>query len=307
MTVPSVEGLLTIPYVTVAEFRASPTWLDTDDLIPAGAPAQQDAELYNVLLRASSWADNWCGQRLSAHSAYEQTRARVDRWGRIILHPSNVPVRQVTGVAYGTDFQNLTELTDLTQTWIEDARGIVVSSVPWRGTFSGTLEFGSVPPSGGEVYVAFQYVAGYAVTTLASPATAAQSSIVVANATGIQPQSTVLFGTLPGSTLRVWDPALEEAVTVGTSYTAGATTVPLSAPLINSHVTGTGVSELPPEVHQAVIELAVALLMRENVTDEEPFAGTPYGPTTRQSAAGGAAGGLVDHARELLEPYRRVR
>lgn len=307
MTVPTVEGLLTVPYVTVAEFRAAPTWLDTDDLIPAGTTTQQDAELYNVLLRASEWADNWCGQRLSAHTAYEQTRATVDRWGRIILHPSNVPVRQVVGVAYGTDFQNLTTLTDLTQTWVEDARGIVVSSIPWRGSFSGTLEFGNVGPGGTELYVAYQYVAGWANTTLTANASQGGSSITVADATGIQPQSTIQFGTLPGSTLRIWDPAKEEAVTVGASYTAGATTVPLSSTLINAHSIGAGVSELPADVHQAVIELSVALLMRENVTDDEPFAGTPYGPTTRSSERGGAAGGLVDHARELLEPYRRVR
>lgn len=307
MTVPAVEGLVTVPYVTVAEFRASPTWLDTDDLISGGDQPQQDAELYNVLLRASAWADNWCSQRLSAHTAYEQTRARVDRWGRIILHPSNVPVRQVVALAYGTDFQNLTQLTDLTQVWVEDARGIVVSAVPWRGSFSGTLEFGGTGPEGSEVYVAYQYVAGYACTTLASSASSAGSSITVADATGIQPPSTVLFGTLPGSTMRLWDPALEEAVTVSNAYTLGSTTVPLSSPLINSHAAGASVSELPAEVHQAVIELAVALLMRENVTEEEPFAGTPYGPTTRMSASGGASGGLVDHARELLEPYRRVR
>src|SRR5581483_4563891 len=164
MTVPAVEGLLTQPYVTVAEFKNAPTWLDVDDLIPGGIPEQQDAELFNVLLRASAWADNWCAQRLGAHVAYEQMRCRVDRYGQVILHPSNVPVRQVTGVAYGANFQNLTALTDLSQVWVEDARGIVIGLIPQRGSFFGSLEFGGVGAQGSELFLEIAYVCGYAAT-----------------------------------------------------------------------------------------------------------------------------------------------
>ena len=46
MTVPTVEGILTQPYVTVAEFKTAPTWLDVDNLVPGGIPEQQDAELF---------------------------------------------------------------------------------------------------------------------------------------------------------------------------------------------------------------------------------------------------------------------
>jgi len=307
MTVPAVEDLLTVPYVTVAEFRSAPTWLDTDDLVLDGDQAHQDAELTNVLLRASAWADSYCSQRLSAHTVHEQTRANIDRYGRVFLHPSNVPVRQVTGVAYGTDFQNLTQLTDLTQTWVEDARGIVISAIPLRGSWSGTLEFGSMPPPGGELYVEYTYVAGYCATTLSASVNEGDSSIELVDGTGLQAPSTGLLGTLRGSTARIWDPALEEAVSVGSGYTTGSSTVPLAAPLANAHAAGVGVSELPAEVHQAVIAMTVALLMRENVTDDEPFPGTPYGPTTRKAASGGVAGGLMNTAYELLDPYRRVR
>lgn len=312
MTTPSVEGLITQPYVTVAEFKAAPTWLDVDDLIPGGVQAQQDAELFNVLLRASQWANNWCAQRLSAHTAYEQMRARVDRYGQIMLHPSNVPVRQVTGVAYGTDFQNMTALTDLTQVWVEDARGIVVSAIPFRGTFS-TLEFGMVPVAGNEVFVQLQYVAGYASTALSATVAAGSSSLTVQDATGFQGPSVPSSGlavTIPGSIARIYDPGNEEAVTVasisGSTLTlASATTY---AHTVSSGPAGqVGVSELPPEIHQAVISMAVALMMREDVTGEEPFSGTPYGPATRRSDSGGKAGGLLDTAYELLEPYRRVK
>lgn len=306
MTVPAVEGLLAEPYVTLAEFKTAPTWMDVDDLVQDGDAQQQDSELYNVLLRASAWVDNWCGQRLGAHVATENTRAQLDKYGRAYIHPSNVPVRQVTGIAYGPDYQNLQLLTDLSQVWVEDARGIVVSVFPMRANFAGTLEFGSARPNS-EVYVQYQYVAGYASTVLAADAAEGATEIEVEDATGLQPPSTTILGAIGGSTARLWDPNLEEAVSVASGYTAGNTTVPLASPLKSAHAAGTSVSELPAEIHQATICFAVALMMREDVAADEPFSNTPYGPATRQSAKGGPAAGLLDTAYELLEPYRRVR
>ena len=320
MTTPLVEGFLTQPYVTVAEFKATPTWLDVANLIPGDTnPAHQDAELFNVLLRASHWADNFCGQRLGAHVVQlEQTRARVDRYGRVKLHPSNVPVRQVTALAYGPNPQQMTTLTDFTQVWIEDARGIIVSAIPFRSTFFGSLEFGMIPTDGSEIYVQFQYVAGYASTVLSATAASGQNQITVADPTGLLAPAQLPVGlslTLPGSTLRIWDSAGsggggEEAVTV---QSINGNTVTLTSNLLFTHTFAAGptgqvcVSEMPPEIHQAVVSCAVALMMREDVSDEDPFASTPYGPATRRSGSGGAAAGLLDNAYELLEPYRRVR
>jgi hypothetical protein len=304
-------GLLTQPYVSVAEFRAAPTWLDSDDLIPGGIQAAQDAELNNVLLRASSWADFFGGATdrpwFGAHIVTEQARARINKMGQIHLHPSDHPIRAITGLAYGADFQSLTLLADLTQTWVEDARGVVVSIVPWRGSWTGTLEFGSSSQPGGMIFVQYQYVSGYANTTLSAPAAASAASITVKDPTGFQPQSTGLLGTLSGSTARLWDPGFEEAVSVGTGYTAGNPVIPLQSPLASAHAAGTLVSEFPAAVRQAIITYAVGLLCRDDVTAEEPFARTPYGPTARRSKSGGKAGGLVSEAENLLKPYRRVR
>lgn len=308
MTTPTVEGLLAQPYVSVAEFRTSPTWLDTDDLIPGdNNQAHQDAELYNVLLRASSWADNFCELRLGAHTVTEQTRARPDRDGLLYLTPSNVPVRSINGIAYGPDFKNLTLLTDLTQTWVEDQRGIIVSMLPYNAKYMGQLQFGSIPRPDAEVFVQYQYVAGYANTTLAATATGGTSSVSVLDPTGFVAPSTSLVGTINGSVARIWDPGLEEAVAVAPGYTTGATTLPLQATLANSHAAGVMISEFPAEIRQAVICHAVALLLREDVSEEAPFPSTPFGPSARRSSEGGKAGGLVDHAMLLLEPYRRVR
>jgi hypothetical protein len=308
VTVPAVEGLLTAPYVTLAEFRANPTWLDTNNLIttPGATQAQQDAELYNVLLRASAWADNYCEQRLGAHTVLENTRSRCDRYGRMFLHPSNVPVRQITGLAYGVDFQNLTAITDFTQTWVEDARGIVVSIMPMRGSFS-SLEFGGVPSGDTEIYVQYQYTAGYAATVLSAASALGANTLSVVDGTGLQSPSLGILGTLAGSTARIWDPNNEEAVTMGSSYVTGSSTLALASTTLFAHAKGVSVSELPAEVHQAVVSLAVALMTRENAEDDEPFAAAELGPSLRKSAGGGIGGGLVEDAWMLLDPFRRVR
>lgn len=313
MTTPQVEGYLTQPYVTVAEFKSAPTWLDVDDLIPGGGQNQQDDELFNVLLKASRWADNFCNKRLGAHTAYEQFRTRIDRYGRVKLYPSDSPVRKVVAFAYGPDPQLMTTLTDFTQVWIENSQGIVVSSIPFRGSFFGSLEFGMIPIQGTEIFCQIQYVAGYACTALSSSVTAGSSSLVVQDPTGFLAPAAPVTGlsvTLPGSTARIWDPAAEEAVTVSA---INGSTLTLTSPLLNSHTVNPGVagqvnvSELPPEIHQAVVSMAVALMLREDAGEEEPFAGSPGGPSLRRSASGGAAAGLLDNAYELLEPYRRVR
>jgi hypothetical protein len=282
--------------------------MDTQDLIQGGNSAAQDAELYNVLLRASAWADGFAGQRLGAHSVFEQTRTRINRDGTAYLHPSNVPVRSVTGIAFGADFQLLTPLSDLSQTWVEDSRGIVVSMFPMKGAFFGQLEFGSVPNSGRiQLFVQYQYVAGYANTYLTAPATAGDTHITVADPTGFIPPSASLFSTsVNGSVARIWSPGAEEAIAVSPSYVAGANPVVLAAPLASNHATGIQASELPAEVRQAVICYAVALLLREDASQDMPFAGSP-GVTARRSAKGGKAGGLVDEAEQMLCPYCRVR
>ena len=296
MPTPAVEGLLTEPYVTVPEFRAAPTWIDSDDLIPGGTASKQDNELYNVLLRACAQIDTSIGQRLGGHTAVEQLRARVDRRGLMSIHPSNNPVRAVTALSAGADPSSLTALTDLSGVWIEDARQVLLAA-PVRGNWAGFLEFGTPTAPGGTAYVRITYTAGYASATLPAQATSGTSSLTVSAPLGI----------MPGDVLRIWDPGLEEAVTVGPGYVPGSTSVPLVSPLTQAHAAGAGVSGLPADLHQAVICYAVALLCRDDVSSDEPFANAEFGPAARRSDAGGQAGGLLDEAERLLMPYRRIR
>jgi hypothetical protein len=60
---------------------------------------------------------------------------------------------------------------------------------------------------------------------------------------------------------------------------------------------------MPRKVLMAVIAYTVALLMREDVSAEEPA--SPFGPAARTTGSerGGAAAGLVNDARGWLRPY----
>jgi hypothetical protein len=197
----------------------------------------------------------------------------------------------------------MTALTDLSGVWVEDGRGIVVGLVPFRGSWAGSIEFGSNRGPGGEVFIQYQYVAGYACTTLSAAYTAGGSSISVVDGTGLIGPATGLLGALNGSTVRVWDPGVEEAFIVGANYVFGTNTVPLATPMVNSHAKGAAVSEMPPEVRQAVITYACALILR----DEEGQEGGQFSSSLRKKASDGAPAGLIADAQNWLERYRRTR
>jgi hypothetical protein len=281
------------PYVTAAEFRASPTWLDTENLVVGGDTVAQDAELHNTLLKASVWATGVCDARLDAHQVLERMRVTPDRNGRISIHAAVRPVRDVTELAYGQPGA-LTPLSDLSAVWVEDDVQIIVA-LGGSGSFGPALEFG--PPRGQvETYVQLGYVGGHTSTVLAAPATSGTATITVADPTGVY----------PGDVLRIWDPGDEEAVTVAPGYNPGSSTVPLVGVTAAAHGSGAGVSAMPADVHQAVICRSVSMLLRGE-RDGEEYAEAAYQPTARTGPARTKAMELISEAKHLLRPHRRIR
>lgn len=244
---------------------------------------------------------------------FDQDRYPVNRYGQAYIVPVNSPVRQLTGLAWGSDFQDLTVVPlPSPSVWVEKAKTIIVAPYPVAfGTGLSNFQFGGRRAGQDYIYAQYSYISGYCNTTLSEAATAGATELYLTDPTGLQPAvSGGLLGTIPGSVARIWEPVSadgttggEEAVQVSPAW-AGGNPVQLAAPLQNAHAAGAGVSELPPEVHQAVISLTVALLCREDVSDDEPFSRTPFGPTVRKSKSGGKAGGLVDHAEGVLKRYR---
>lgn len=298
--------LLTRPHLTVAEFKAAPTYLDLNDLIVGGTAGQQDHALENLLLRASSWCDDECNQPLAAHTSTERTRASCDRDGRFVLHPPENPVRSITAFAYGADPARLTTVAS-PSVWIEGGVQVIVTpSSGAGGAWSGALQLGG-PVPGRPVFVSYTYVAGYVSTVLAADVSAGASSVLVADPTGI----------VAGDTLRLWEPGVEEAFVVAAGYVTGSTTVPLTAPLTYAHTAGVGsLSGLPADLKQAVIEVACSKLVGRKLAGGQQIAGALLQPTT--TANGASSGGqrsrrisasdlLLAAAMQTLKSYKRVR
>jgi hypothetical protein len=288
--------LPTVPYLTVATFKAYPTYLDLQNLRSGDTVlADQDAELYNILLRASSWAVSHCNQPLHAHTMTQNKRLRPDRSGRLKWHPDHNPVKQVTALSYGYRPNQMQAITDLTGIWVEDDRQIVADVAP-LGVAFGALQFG--PPSwSSEVYTTWIFWAGYVTTTLANSPTQAATSVQVTDPTAV----------IAGDVLRIWEPGSEESITVANTYVPGSTTVPLTAGLAHAHTTGAGISQLPADAQQAVVNYAVALLLRPDTAKDDAFPDAPVQPTTRDEDSRKDGSGLVAEAIRLLRPYRRVR
>lgn len=309
--VPPPSGVLTRAYLTTAMFRAYPHWLDLDDLLPGGIGAVQDDALADVLLAASDWAVGEC-EEMPLHGHYvqgENVFGYVKGGGRAYVRPRHVPLRMITSMSWGADPSSMmaVSLPDATMR-VDDNRR--VSWIPGSGvaTFNGpALQFGPRATAPAKIWVTWSYVGGFPFGLLASPVTAGATSIVVDDPSSV----------LPGDVLRVYDVnadtgmAASEALTVASSYVPvipaippAQTTIPLASPVVSNHAAGVGVTGFPRKALQAVIAYGVALLMREDVADEEPASG--FGPAARTTSGGrgGIGAGLVNDALGWLRAYK---
>jgi hypothetical protein len=112
-------------YITVTEYKNAPTSIDYDNLVVGGNATAQDAELKNVILRASSYMNEYFNQNLSATNYVETQRTRFTSEGYIALHPNNDPIIALRSFQYGTTPNNLITLTDPSIAWFEDQQLII--------------------------------------------------------------------------------------------------------------------------------------------------------------------------------------
>lgn len=290
----------TVPYVSPAAFRAEPTYLDTDGLrVDDPDPAAQTAALANILLKASAWADNQINQPFGAHTWTQRCRAHVGRTGNLTFHSDHGPVITVTSVGYGLAPNALTTVAG-SQAWVEDGANVVLplgGNIAW----SGSLQFGL--PLSGEVFVQATLTAGFVATAVKVDATVGATSLTVVDPTGI----------VPGGQYRIWEPGMEETVTVSPAWTPPAATmpptataVPLAAPTLFNHAAGHDFSGLPAEVRTAISQYATALLMRPDSTAEDEFPNTSLGSDTRRNDPRNGTGLIADAVR-TLSSYGRIR
>jgi len=292
--VSSITHQFSTPYLTLAEFKNAPTGIDIDNLVVGGNAAAQDAELSNVISRASSWIDTFCNQVLAATTETESQRTRIKADGTIVLHPRYNPVVALTAFSYGDVINQMVTVSDPSVAWIEDHQ-IIVPYASLSTTYSsqGPLQFGFPMTAGVQTFVKYTYVNGYANTLIAS-ATATNTSLTVQDATGIY----------AGQMLKIYDGANSENVTVASTYTFGSTTVPLTSALAYTHSAGIAISALPPAVKQAAVLATTAFL---KVRGDNSLTMMVSSHPSESVAGGQHIGEDLAIAQELLLPYRRIR
>ncbi|MET7746205.1 hypothetical protein [Streptomyces sp. NPDC005385] len=275
----------TTPYVTAAEFAAHPTYLALDNLRQDNAdPDAQTAALTNILLMASAWADSECNQPLGAHVVTRTQRARCDRDGNLQLIANRFPVLWVAAASYGPRPADLANVPDVTAAWIEEQR---LALVPVGGarTMSGLGH-----------YVRWTFVAGRVATLVDEDADEAAMAITVADPTGIQ----------PGEAYRLWEPGVEETVTVADDYIPAAagpapqpTEIPLAAPTLHAHGEGYSFTGMTSDLRLAIVSYAASLLMRPDTAAEDEYPDN-NASSTRSKDSRPTGLGLVKEARRIL-------
>jgi hypothetical protein len=281
------------PYVTVAEYKNAPTAVDIDNLVVGGNAAAQDAELANVILRASSFMDEYLNQNLNASTQVENQRTRFTPEGYLAIHPNNNPVISLQSLAYGTNPNSLTTLGDPSKCWFEDQQIIVpLSQLSTTYSSQGPLAFGAGVPRQ-KIFVTFNYTSGF-VNNLIASATAGASTMTVQTADGI----------VAGQQLRIYDGANSERITVASNYTYGSTTVPLASAMAYTHASGVTFGNLPQTIKQACILITTAFIkirgdnsLTMNITTQP--AGNVAGSTMY--------GGEIAIALKMLDLYKRIR
>lgn len=280
-------------YVTVAEYKNAPTSVDFDNLVNGGNAAAQDAELANVIMRASSYMDEYFNQSLIAMQNTETRRTRITGDGSLIVHPKNVPVMALTNFQYGTTPNNLVTLSDCSQAWFEEQEIIVpLGSMSLNFSSQGPLSFGFPASNRQQMYVKYSYVGGF-VNTLTGTLTAGASTMTVADTTGI----------VPNQDLTIYDGASSEMVVVASNYTYGNATIPLVTPLKYSH-SAVAISALPDAIKQACILLTSAFIKVRG------DASLTMALTTRASGVNAGTnmfGNEIKLALDMVDKYRRIR
>lgn len=280
-------------YVTVAEYINAPTAIDYNNLVSGGNELAQQAELFNVISRASSFMNEYLNQSLNASVITETQRTRMTPQGYLAVHPSNDPVISLSNFQYGANPNQLVTLSDCSQAWFEEQQIIIpVSQFPASSV--GALSFAGAAPSRVQIFCKYTYVAGY-VNTFINTATAGQSTLTVTDASGI----------LANGIYRISDGAGSETITVASSYTYGSTTVPLVTGLAYSHANGVAIGNLPTTIKQACILVTTAFLKVRG--DSSMTMQMTSSPSRNANNAVNLYGSEMATAVAMLDLYRRVR
>jgi hypothetical protein len=265
-----------VPYITVAELKRAPIFGQLKQLVPNSSDADRDAELARIIARATGMINGEVNQNLAATHDFEIGQVVVADTGDLRIHTRCSPIVAVESIAVGPTATSLVPLTDLSSIVID----------PWRITVPRGAGFWGPPRA--RVWASWSYINGFPVTTLTQPANAGDTTITVADSTGILAGQTLL--TIQDGN---WLEQLVPTAVNGTVLTVPELTYP--------HAVGVGVSDLPEDIKEATLLLISRLhdtwSLTMNVISMD-------GGGSKKPPAGPARA-LCDAA-VMLAPYRRV-
>lgn len=281
-------------YLTLQEYKDAPTSIDYNNLVVGGNQAAQDAELANVILRASSYLNEYLNQNLVADQYTETQRVRINNQGFVALHPNNSPIISLSAFSYGTSPQNLIALPDCSVAWFEPQQLIIpLSNLGINYSSQGPLGFGFGYSARQQLFTEYTYVAGFPNTLIAS-ASAGATSLTVTDGTGF----------VAGQPYRIYDGQKSERITIATTYTYGSTTIPLASPLLFSHIAGAAIGNLPNAIKQACILITTAFIKMRG--DSSMTMNLTTNPVVNIGNQNRYSGEIVV-ALDMVNKYRRIR
>jgi len=293
VTTPAIAQYVTTyashtPYLTLLEWQAAPTAVDTSNLVLGGTTAQEGIVVTDVIERASSMIDELCFQVLAATTDTHRGRYLVNRWGGVKVPLPFKPILEVSSVSVGYKPSTMVALTSLADV---DISPYGVIEVPVTNT-SLPSGFGGIG-SGSRPIVQVTYVNGFPNTTTTADAASGATSLTVSSSLGVY----------PGSPLTVYDTTTNnEHVIVAASFVAGSLTVPLVTPLAFAHTAGVSVNNMPPKVKQAAILLTselIAVRGNEAIVLDSIASAMAASATRKGSAAN------IDLAASIITSLRR--
>lgn len=264
------------PYITAAEYTASPTGMSVTDIAP-GQSTQVNADaLLQTIARASSRVDEMCDQILAATIETEVGLWQVQN-GMVMIPVQQSPVIAVYQVALGESVSTMAPIYDYSNVDI----GRKVVQVPFGG-----IGFGPIRAS-------ITYVAGFANSSITAATTV----------TGLPATISVdsILGIVAGMSLTIFDPGATEVVTVALVNGGSIVTV---NPLQHAHAVGVNISALPARVKQATVLLTTALL-KTRAAQAIVLHSSRTTPQTQQATAPGMHNEEIV-AKELLRGLGRV-
>lgn len=279
-------------YLTIEEYRAQPTALNTNNLVPGGDQAAQDNELATLIKRASTFLDNVARQKLYATSATQNEQVRI-KDGYFVLRAYQDRVKSIDAFAWGPTPSSLAAAATPipTSSYFVEENRVLFTTGNVGGSWIGSLSMLATPVSG-SVFASWRYTAGWFTTRLSVQASIGATSVTVEDPTGIQ----------PGAFVRLIDGGRIADAQISTSYVPGSSSVLLAMALTEAFPAGAGFTEVEGDAKEACV-LATTHYIKDRKAGGFVMAGAS---ATVDQTTDAQLGPDLERARQLALRYERT-